>query len=188
MSEKNYSGKLLIANGAMHDDNFRRTVVLICYHDERGAYGLILNRPTNTSIGEVITEGESALIELDHTLFFGGPVETQILQIIHTESELISHTKNVFGSVYLGGEYDEINKLVREDRLNFDRMKFFVGYSGWGANQLESEMKQDAWIVANPKEEFVFNSDHDRLWSIILEEMGGYYKFMSKLPEDPSMN
>lgn len=174
MSES-LAGQLLIASPVM-GDWFRRSVVLVVEHAEQGAFGLVLNRPSESTVGEASAElGE--LIGDEHVLHVGGPVAPNAVTAIGDHAEPGEATKLVIGPV---GMVD----LERPPELG--RLRVFAGYAGWGAGQLDEEVESEAWIVepARPDDPFAEGD----LWSQVLNRKGGEYVLLAQMPEDPSVN
>ena len=170
-------GQLLVAAPVLSDPNFHRTVVLIAEHGDEGAMGLVLNRPTDTSVGDALPE-LSPIAGEEEPVFVGGPVSTGSVLAV---AELDAGTDNkphqpimihraLFGSM-----------PVRRGRI-------FVGYAGWSAGQLESELEEESWLVLPAEPDDLFSDDPDGLWSSVLRRQGGPYALLSLMPPDPSLN
>ena len=169
------SGQLLIASPSM-TDYFRRTVVLVVEHTEGGAFGLVLNRPSESTVGEASPE-LAALIGSEHVLHIGGPVQPNAVTAIGEHAEPEAASKLIVGSV---GMVD----LDQPPQLG--RLRVFAGYAGWGEGQLDDEIEQEAWIVADAHPDDPFE-DGD-LWAGVLERMGDEFALLARMPSDPSMN
>lgn len=182
---ENLSGKLLIAIPDLGDGNFYRSVVLVFQHDSEGASGVILNRPSEITVGQVWDEISDAHIESDLVVNVGGPVEGPLLSL-HTCQEL-SETEVIKG-VYLSFSRENLNTLVADH--TDDEYRIFSGYSGWGPGQLDQEMKVGGWLTFAARKEHVFG-DTDKLWKSVCEDVGRdilkpHIGFRS--PVDPSLN
>jgi putative transcriptional regulator len=175
-------GQLLIAGGGLVDPNFRRTVVLVGEHNEEGALGVILNRPTPARVREVAPPLAPLVGEDDH-LFLGGPVQPQGAVVIAEFDDPTVADLLVFGSIgFLTGE-------VRPDAVgSIRRARVFAGYAGWGPGQLEMEMEESSWILDRASPEDVFDEEADALWSRILRRKGPEFRLLSLMPLDPSTN
>ena len=169
------SGKLLIASPSM-PDYFHRTVILVVEHSEEGAFGLVLNRPSETTVGEASPE-LAELIGDEHLLHVGGPVQPNAVTAVAEHSDPGDATKLIVGSVGM---------VDLDDLPEVHRLRVFAGYAGWSAGQLDGELEQDAWIVeeAHPDDPF---GDGD-LWSDVLARKGGEYALLARMPPDPSVN
>jgi putative transcriptional regulator len=176
-------GQLLIAGPTLVDPNFWRTVVLIVEHSEEGAFGLVLNRPSETSVGEAAPELEE-LVDLDEPLFIGGPVQpSSVIVLGHFEDTgdaalLAFDDVGVLGT---GSSPEELSSGLRQGRA-------FVGHAGWGPGQLEAELEQGDWILEAARLDDVFSSGSRELWSSVLTRKGGSYALVARMPSDPSLN
>jgi putative transcriptional regulator len=168
-------GKLLIASPSMAD-YFHRTVILMVEHSPDGAFGLVLNRPSETTVGEASPE-LAELIGDDHLLHVGGPVQPNAVTAIGEHPDPASATKLIIGSVGM---------VDLDDPPEVSRLRVFAGYVGWGPGQLDGELEQEAWIVdeANPDDPFG-GAD---LWAHVLARKGGECALLARMPPDPSVN
>jgi putative transcriptional regulator len=160
---KTLEGQLLIASHELRDPNFLRTVVLIFRHDDDGAAGLVLNRRLNATVKQVWKQVSQEPCRCESPLYLGGPVEGPLMSV-HTKQEL-SEIEIVEG-VYFSAAGGSLAQLVDADA---PEAKFFVGYAGWGAGQLEREMDEGAWLTAPATSEHVFG-DIDELWQRVTRE------------------
>jgi putative transcriptional regulator len=174
MSES-LSGRLLIASPSM-PDYFHRTVILVVEHNEEGAFGLVLNRPSETTVGEASPE-LAELIGGERLLFVGGPVQPNAVTAIGEHADPARASKQIVGGVGM---------VDLDDPPELSRLRVFVGYAGWSAGQLDGELEQEAWIVddVHPDDPF---ADGD-LWSAVLDRKGGEYSLLARMPPDPSVN
>jgi putative transcriptional regulator len=180
--EESLRGKLLIASPALADPNFARAVVLITEHNDEGAMGVVLNRPSETPVEEVAAE----LTELvaDEPVFIGGPVQPQALVVLAEFNDPRAAAWIVaadVGFVSAEAEHDELARAIRRGRV-------YAGYSGWGAGQLEGELAEDAWIVEPPLPAELFADDPLALWPDVLARKGGQFALIARMPDDPSLN
>jgi putative transcriptional regulator len=174
------SGQLLIASPSMADF-FRRSVVLVVEHNDEGAFGLVLNRPSETTVGEAVPE-LAEMIGPEHILHVGGPVQPGAVTAIGEHADPADSTKLVVGAV---GMVD-LDETPEGGRPELSRVRVFAGYAGWGPDQLDAELEADAWIVegAHPDDPF---SERD-LWAQVLSRKGGEYVLLARMPADPSVN
>jgi len=177
---ESYAGSLLVAHPNMLDPNFRRAVLLISAHTpDDGALGVILNRPLEKQVSDVVSE--APLNALDKVpVFFGGPVGRDRL---------------IFASVeWKTGEGLKLNHNVDMDEANEQigkspgSIRAFIGYAGWGAGQLEAEMKQNAWVIRKPDRTTMKLDRLPRLWFDIMNGLGPWFKLLAAAPDDPSLN
>lgn len=178
------AGDFLIAEPFLGDQNFERSVVLLCEHNQQGSFGLIVNQETALSLSDVVEE----VVAPDIPLFIGGPVENQTLHYVHRRPDLISGGIQIKDDLYLGGDFEEVKNNLNLFRLRNEDIRFFIGYSGWGEDQLASELAQKAWIVTTTAADFLFTTPVTSFWREILRQMGGHYKSIAHYPIDPSLN
>ena len=177
-------GCLLVSEPHLPDSNFERTVILLCKHDATGSFGFVLNRKSNLSLEELMQDATG----LTNPIFVGGPVEQNTLHFIHQDNTL-PHAEPVGDSFYWGGNFELLLTWLKENIADGNRVKFFLGYSGWGAGQLMDEIKENSWIVLKPDNvDFLFTESGDDMWKNILEELGGRFSMYSKYPVDPRLN
>jgi putative transcriptional regulator len=175
-------GKLLVASPVLADPNFERSVVLITEHNEEGAMGIVLNRPSDTAAGDVVPE--LAEIAGDEPVYVGGPVQPDAIVLLAEFVDPEAAAWIVVADVGLAGaesELDELAQAVRRGRL-------YAGYSGWGPAQLDAELELDSWIVEPPLPAELFPDRPETLWSDVLDRKGGQYKLIARMPDDPSQN
>ncbi len=175
-------GQLLVAGPALIDPNFHRTVVLVCEHDQEGAMGLVLNRPSPILAEQAIPELEEALGPGER-LWMGGPVQTTSVVVL-AEFDDAGESMHVAGDVGLvlpDADLESVATAVR-------RARAFLGYAGWGGGQLDGELAGDDWIVADFAPEDAFTDEPEQLWSRVLERKGGSYALLATMPPDPSVN
>jgi putative transcriptional regulator len=177
---KNLAGSLLVAHPNLLDPNFRRTVLFISAHDpDEGAFGLILNRPLDKQVSELVTEDPPQGLA-DVPVFLGGPVGRNQLTfaVFEWQTETGLNLNHNVGLLQAGelADYDP------------ESIRAFVGYAGWQAGQLEAEMKQRAWIWQKPSRSTLRSDRLPRLWFDIMRTLGPWYKLLSAAPDDPSLN
>jgi putative transcriptional regulator len=180
--EESLRGKLLVASPALVDPNFARSVVLVTEHNDEGAMGIVLNRPSETTLGEV--SAELAEIAGDGPVFVGGPVQPDAVVLLAEFSDPNAAAWIIAADVGLasaGVDFDDLGDVVRRGRA-------YAGYSGWGQGQLEAELEEESWIVEAPLPAELFPDDPEALWSGVLARKGGQYALLARMPADPSMN
>ena len=137
-------GRLLISEPFLPDPHFERTIILLCEHNEEGSFGFVLNKPSETSVEEVVQDIERH----SDRVYIGGPVQQDTLHFIHRHPELEESTEIAKG-IYWGGSFERLILLLQTRQIDASDVKFFVGYSGWSAGQLEEELQADSWIVSD---------------------------------------
>jgi putative transcriptional regulator len=177
-------GQLLIAGPQLIDPNFWRTVVLVVDHSEEGAFGAVLNRPSETSVGEAVPELES-LVDPDDPLFIGGPVQPSTVITLAQFTDVEHAALHAFDDIgVLGTGGPPLEELA--DRVLAARA--YVGHSGWGPGQLDSELERGDWILEPARRQDVFSTASRELWSDVLTRKGGSYALVARMPLDPSLN
>jgi putative transcriptional regulator len=177
-------GALLVAEPTLLDPNFRRAVILLCDHNTEGSFGLILNRPTDVHLTEVLVEP----VGLDHQLFVGGPVQPDTLHFLHAYPDEIEEAIAVTDGVAWGGPFDDVAQRIRLGALEATRFRFFAGYAGWGPGQLEAEAAEDSWIVLPASRGHVFEHPPATIWRDLVLAQGGPAALFVNYPEDPRTN
>jgi putative transcriptional regulator len=186
MSEtrKYVKGQLLLDSGQLRGSFFQRTVVLICQHNDEGAFGLVLNRATGNKAGEMVVADLPDTIK-ECPLYLGGPVQPTALSFLHSDSFIPD--ANVMANLNLGHSLDDLVD-IGESFSATKKVRLFAGYAGWGPGQLEDEMKRKAWLTHPASLELVFDARPDQLWQTILNRKGWKYKLLAQSPEDLSLN
>jgi putative transcriptional regulator len=176
-------GQLLIAGPALTDPNFWRTVVLIVEHSEEGAFGLVLNRPSETLVGEAVPEIEQ-LVDPDEPLYIGGPVQPSGVVVLGRFEDPGDGTLVAFDDVGVLGA----SPAMEEQAAGLRAGRAFVGHAGWGTGQLEEELERGDWILEPAAAEDAFSDEPRELWSRVLTRKGGSYALVARMPADPSLN
>jgi putative transcriptional regulator len=177
-------GMLLLAEPFMEAPEFKRSVVLLAEHTEKGTMGFIINRKLNISPTQAIEE----FPEFEDSLYYGGPVNSDQLFYLHTKPKLLEGSIEIMKGVYMGGDYDTLKNLIDIKKLTPADIRFFVGYSGWSAGQLKKEIKDNSWIVLQGQSDHFKAKNNTNLWKEILKGMGGKYSVVADFPEDPTLN
>ncbi|MFZ6024781.1 MAG: YqgE/AlgH family protein [Bacteroidota bacterium] len=177
-------GTLLISDPFLKDPNFLRTVVLLCEHQDEGSFGLVLNKPLDITLEDVMPEAAGLPIPL----LEGGPVQKDTLHILHCRPDLIADSIEVSKHVFWGGNFSEILMLLRSKKLLPNDLRFFIGYSGWAEQQLQSELNEKSWITRAANKNLVFHTEAMAIWKNALADLGGEYSQMINYPIDPQLN
>jgi putative transcriptional regulator len=179
------AGRLLVAEPMLGDPNFDRSVVLMIQHTSEGALGLVLNRPTDVPVIEALPDwGE--IVTKPGLLHIGGPVEEQSGWCLARARD----AEELEGFVPVVGDLGLVDLDLDPEHIGeaFSAVRLYAGYSGWGPGQLERELAQDAWFVADAEPEDPFLPDGRELWRRILARQGGPLARLALFPADPSLN
>jgi putative transcriptional regulator len=190
-----WSGRLLVATPLLTEDTFSRTVVQLVQHDEEGALGVVVNRPSHTPLSEVLP-GWALLAPDPVTVFVGGPVQpsaaiclgrlslppVQPTEPDETEAAESSYVV-VPGAPWLG-----TIDLDLEAADPVEEVRVFAGYAGWSAGQLEAEVEEGAWWVCDALPGDCFTGDPGHLWRDVLRRQGMPLALVASYPADPSLN
>ncbi|MBS1760994.1 MAG: YqgE/AlgH family protein [Bacteroidetes bacterium] len=177
-------GILLIADPFLKDPNFMRTVCIICEHKAEGSFGLVLNQKADLTLDELIENIDDSSIPV----FYGGPVEVNTLHILHQYGDEIPGSHEIMKGVFWGGSFEAILEKLKSKTLDINKIRFYLGYSGWGEGQLDEEMKQRTWLTVGATQRLIFNNKPSDVWKNSLKQLGGEYEMMANFPIDPQLN
>jgi putative transcriptional regulator len=183
------AGKLLLASQQLADPNFNRTVILLVQHGADGALGLVLNRPLEMSVKDACRDSLEISCRADGVLLHGGPCQGPLMALHTHENSLYFGPQDrcqVLSGLYFSTDRDELEWLLQ---LEQPKALFFLGYSGWGPGQLESELADGAWMVTTASPERVFGAKGPEHWAKLMTHAGLAGKIRPELiPDDPSLN
>jgi putative transcriptional regulator len=174
-------GHLLVAAPSLVDPHFVRAVVLIAEHTDEGAMGVVLNRPTEASVDDVVPDLRP-LVDGEEPVFAGGPVQPDGVMVL---AEFDDPEDAAFP---IDGDLGFVAVEAETEEISAARARAFAGHAGWGPGQLDAEIEEEAWFVAPFDREDAFADDPDELWSRALLRKGGPYALVARMPEDPSLN
>lgn len=185
ISEKLEKGHLLIAEPSIIGDlSFNRSVILLADHTVEGSVGFILNKPLKYSIKDLLPEIESKFL-----IYNGGPVEQDNLYFIHNVPHLIPNSIEISNGIFWGGDFENTKDLINTGVIKKKNIRFFLGYTGWDAEQLENEMNANSWIlIKNSYENKILGKASVHFWKEKILELGGDYLIWSNAPENPILN
>lgn len=185
VSHKPKKGKLLVAEPSLTGDvSFNRSVVLLAEHNQEGSVGFILNKPLDYNICDLVTE-----IKIPFQVFNGGPVEQDNLYFIHKVPHLIENSVEISDGIFWGGDFETTVELINNEVITEQDIRFFLGYSGWGSQQLDQELSSKSWVVVqNEYESGILEKSSIAFWKEKMVELGGDYLLWSNAPENPSLN
>jgi len=176
-------GRVLVAEPGLFDLNFKRSVVLLVEHNEKGTVGFVLNRMLNYNLSDLIPDFPN----FDARISLGGPVSPKSIHFIHTLGEMVPDTHHVVENIYWGGDFDYIKSLIIANKINPKQILFFVGYSGWTKEQLDREISEHSWVVTQLSSQQILAGGDD-LWLKTVRQLGKKFRPWTNYPEDPSLN
>lgn len=177
-------GKILISEPFLRDATFGRSVILLVDHTEEGSMGLVINKQLPLLLNDIIMEFKY-LDEIP--LYKGGPVATDTLFYLHTLAE-VSGSIPISKGLYLNGDFDEIKKYILQGNKINERIRFFLGYSGWESEQLHNEIKENTWLVSEEEKSYLMKDNTKDMWRKALEKLGSKYETWSRFPQVPTFN
>ncbi|MCK4923258.1 MAG: YqgE/AlgH family protein [Bacteroidales bacterium] len=182
--KKASKGRILISEPFLSDSYFKRSVVYLTEHTDEGSVGFVLNKPVELDIRDILQD----FPDIGAGFSLGGPVNTNTVHYIHTLGDIIPESVLVQGNIYWGGDFDVLKNLLKKQKIKPEEIRFFLGYSGWAANQLDKELEDNAWLVAEIDNDSIMNGIHPDFWKEVLKSMENKYKVWINFPENPGMN
>ncbi len=177
-------GKILISEPFLPDTFFNRSIVYLTDHTPQGSVGFILNKKLDLKISSALEGFEN----WDEILGMGGPVAPDTLHYLHNLGDAIPNCIPIEGEIWWGGDIDAIRDLIKSGKINKTQIRFFLGYSGWSAGQLEKELKENSWVIAKVDSKIVLNSKGDDIWKKVLRSFKNKYRMWADFPDSPEMN
>jgi putative transcriptional regulator len=177
-------GKILISEPFLPDSFFNRSIVYLTDHTPEGSVGFILNKKIDLTVDGSIEGFEG----WHDNLNMGGPVAPDTIHYLHNLGDLIPKSVHVDGSIYWGGDIDVIRDLIKTGKIKPSHIRFFLGYSGWSAGQLERELKENSWVIATVKSDIIMNNRGDDTWKKVLRSFKNKYRMWADFPDSPDMN
>ena len=177
-------GRILISDPFLPDPYFKRSVVLLVDHHAEGSIGFIINKPLEISLDQT----ELNIGGAEHKMYFGGPVQSSDLFYVHKRGKDVKGSVEIKDGLWWGGDFEIVESMLKDGTLSQNDIRFFVGYSGWEADQLIKEIDEDSWLVSDLDLIPIFDTESENLWTSILEGMDGQISVLSTFPEDPILN
>lgn len=168
----------------MEDPYFKRTVILLCDHNEEGSFGFVLNRYVDVDINDILQE----MPHLDSRISVGGPVQNENLFYLHRYGDQLEGCTEILEGIYMGGHFDALKEKIKLGLIDSKEVRFFLGYSGWSENQLQSELESKSWLVVAGEGTDIMDTAKDDLWSDVLREKGAEFSHFANFPKNPSLN
>lgn len=179
------AGKLLIAEPFMLDPEFKRSVILITEYTGQGVVGFVLNHTSGLYINDAVVD----FPETDAKLFTGGPCNNDRLHFLHCCPEKISGGINIGNGIFWGGDFEVVKTMFKLSLITANEIKFFLGYSGWGAEQLDRELSLNSWIVSDRFDgSLIFMEDEESMWKMAITNLGERYAHIINFPNNPQLN
>jgi putative transcriptional regulator len=181
-------GSVIAAGPDMLDPNFMHSVVLMIQHTEQGAYGLVINRPAAITV-DVLMPDHPLLGNEKFPIYAGGPVGLDTLQFVHRAGAEVPGGLELGGGLSLGGELDALAHFIARRGVEAaGSVRMIVGYSGWGAGQLDHELSLGAWLPAALDPSWIFEADPHATWRHVVRSLGREAAGLEHLPPDVSWN
>ena len=156
----------------------------MCEHRQQGSVGFDLNKQIEQKLDELRTDIEGHSLPV----YYGGPVQIDTIHFLHQYPDLIPDAHLVGPGIYWGGNFETLTALIKSRSIDPDKIKFFIGYSGWGDGQLNDELKEKSWLTVSATRNLVFDTRHSDVWKGSLQHLGGDYEMMINFPIDPQLN
>lgn len=176
-------GDILIAEPFLEGKYFSRSVIFMVEHDDKGSIGFVLNKRMSYLASDLVTE----LAGIDFPVYIGGPVEQNQLYYLHTHVEL-EDALHIANGIYWGGDFAVLTRMLRENKILPEEIRFFAGYSGWDAAQLDRELEENTWMIGDITSERLFGHEDENMWESSMSELGGRYRIWANFPKNPIMN
>lgn len=181
------AGSILVAEPFLREEYFNHGVIaLVEYSPGHKAMGLVLNKPTGYTLGEAV---DGIHDEVDVPIFCGGPLSCDRLFYLHNIPDEFDDSREIYPGLYIGGDFEQVKDYLNMGFETEGKMRFFVGYSGWDAMQLEEEIRNHVWAVApRLSDEELFRNDGEALWYHIVRKLGQPYRNWLYHPLNPQYN
>ncbi len=178
-------GSFLIASPDMDNGIYFRSVVIVCEHGHAGCFGLIVNKHIDIELPEEIMSAKE-FKNPNVQIRAGGPIQPNQMMLLHSSDRIADQTLKLCEGVFLGGDLQFLQEAVSDPAGPAVRLCF--GYCGWGAGQLEREFLSGNWFLYKADAKHVFETPPEKVWQMVLREMGGKYATLSMIPEDLTLN
>ena len=177
-------GKLLVALPLMNDGDFKRSVLLLAEHNQMGSLAFMLNKPMHLNLKDVVANATNLTLPI----YYGGPVAENQLFYVHTLGNQITDSIPIQHNCYWSGNFRQIINGLKNKSILPTQVRFFIGYSGWGAAQLDKELNQKAWGVLDTTDTELLTSHPNTLWAQQVSRLGANYKVFANVAQEPSLN
>ena len=180
-----HTGCLMLAEPFMDDTNFKRSVVLLTEYKEEGVIGFSLNQPSGFCLPDLLPEFDQEM----YPVYTGGPVGQNTLHYIHVLGQYVEDSVDIGNGLYWSGNFETTRDLIFQNAITPQQIRFFMGYAGWGYQQLHDEIETfNSWVVsANPYTN-ILTHETQNLWKNLMKLKGKDYAEIANYPEHPSLN
>lgn len=174
-------GNILISEPLMNDFHFGRSVILLIDHVEsEGSFGVIINKRLNASVSQIVDD----FPDFEAAAYLGGPVADNQLFFVHTLGDLIPDSSPIIDGLYWGGEVETLKTLIATGIANEENTRFYLGYAGWDAGQLVTELVRNTWVIGNITVEEYLNTPEEMMWPAFVRKLGKPYEMWDRFPKN----
>lgn len=177
-------GDILIAKPFLQDGHFKRSVIYVCEHNKDGSLGFVVNKSHGLLLRDIFPHLKNG----NFPLFEGGPVSPNQLFYTHTLGAKLGGSQHIIDNIYWGGNFLELCQMIEEGEVGQRDIRFYIGYSGWGEEQLDTEMENNMWFTKDADYVNLVQENPDDLWGNELVKINSSYKVFSDYAFDPSLN
>lgn len=177
-------GEILIAKPFLQDDYFKRSVIFTVEHNSTGSLGFVFNKPHGLLLKDIFPHLKNG----NFPLFEGGPVSENQLFYTHTIGQKLTDSIEISNGVFWGGNFFELSKMIENNELKSNEIKFYIGYSGWSAGQIDVEMEKEMWLIQQANYNELISMPPNKMWGNELDKINSGFKAFSDYPFDPSLN
>ena len=174
-------GNILISEPLMNDFHFGRAVVLLIDHVEsEGSFGIIINKRLNANVNQIADD----FLDFEGAAYLGGPVSDNQLFFIHTLGNVIPESIPIIDGLYWGGNVETLKTLIATGIANEENTRFYLGYAGWDAGQLVSELVRNSWAISTITAEQFLNIPPEQMWTTFVNQLGESYQMWTRFPKN----
>ncbi len=178
-------GTILIADPFLKDVNFVRSVIFMCEHNaEDGSLGFVINHKLNKTLGELVPDMDGCTFPV----YYGGPVQMNTVHFLHRCPNLFPDGIEVTDGIFWGADFAHASELIKEHKIKEHQIRFYIGYSGWGIEQLAEEIKEKTWLLTHGNKKLVFHNATELIWRDAIKQLGTAYEEIIHYPLDPQLN
>jgi len=179
-------GNVLISIPLSGDYYFDRTVILLVEHNEKGSFGIMLNKSLPITIQDIFKNIVSKQESIP--IFNGGPLDVGTLFVLHTYGDLLNGSSLITDGVHFGGLPYDLLQSIKKDTLDENLIRFYLGYTGWEVGQLESELNKNMWVIGQFQENLLFHNNDEECWKTAVTALGKRYYSWFNIVKQPFLN